>query len=114
MKFEGEGRLLRLFIGEHDRWDGKPLYEAIVLRARAEGMAGATVLRGIEGFGAASRVHTSRLLELSSDLPIVVELVDTEEKIERILPIFDEMVGDGMMTLETVHIVTYRATPKGD
>jgi len=114
VKFEGEGRLLRLFIGEHDRWDGKPLYEAIVLRARAEGMAGATVLRGIEGFGAASRVHTSRLLELSSDLPIVVELVDTEEKIERILPIFDEMVGDGMMTLETVHIVTYRATPKGD
>ena len=114
MKFEGEGRLLRLFIGEHDRWDGKPLYEAIVLRARAEGMAGATVLRGIEGFGAASRVHTSRLLELSSDLPIVVELVDTEDKIERILPIFDEMVGDGMMTLETVHIVTYRATPKND
>lgn len=114
MKFEGEGKLLRLFIGEHDRWDGKPLYEAIVLRARAEGMAGATVLRGIEGFGAASRVHTSRLLELSSDLPIVVELVDTEDKIERILPIFDEMVGDGMMTLETVHIVTYRATPKDD
>jgi hypothetical protein len=77
-------------------------------------MAGATVLRGIEGFGAASRVHTSRLLELSSDLPIVVELVDTEDKIERILPVFDEMVGDGMMTLETVHIVTYRAAPKDD
>ena len=114
MKFEGEGKLLRLFIGEHDRWDGKPLYEAIVLRARAEGMAGATVLRGIEGFGAASRVHTSRLLELSSDLPIVVELVDTEDKIERILPVFDEMVGDGMMPLETVHIVTYRAAPKDD
>lgn len=114
MKFEGEGKLLRLFIGEHDRWDGKPLYEAIVLRARSEGMAGVTVLRGIEGFGAASRVHTSRLLELSSDLPIVVELVDTEEKISGILPVFDEMVGDGMMTLETVHIVTYRATPKTD
>ncbi|MEO8477543.1 MAG: DUF190 domain-containing protein [Actinomycetota bacterium] len=112
MKFEGEGKLLRLFIGEHDRWDGKPLYEAIVMRARAEGMAGATVLRGIEGFGAASRVHTSRLLELSSDLPIVVELVDTEDKIARILPVFDEMVGDGMMTLETVHIVTYRGAPK--
>jgi PII-like signaling protein len=114
VKFEGEGKLLRLFIGEHDRWDGKPLYEAIVLRARSEGMAGVTVLRGIEGFGAASRVHTSRLLELSSDLPIVVELVDTEEKISGILPVFDEMVGDGMMTLETVHIVTYRATPKTD
>lgn len=114
MKIEGEGKLLRLFIGEHDRWDGKPLYEAIVLRARSEGMAGVTVLRGIEGFGAASRVHTSRLLELSSDLPIVVELVDSEDKIEAILPVFDEMVGDGMMTLETVHIVTYRAAPKTD
>jgi PII-like signaling protein len=112
VKIEGEGKLLRLFIGEHDRWDGKPLYEAIVLRARAEGMAGATVLRGIEGFGAASRVHTSRLLELSSDLPIVVELVDTDDKIEHLLPIVDEMVGDGMMTLETVHIVTYRGSPK--
>jgi PII-like signaling protein len=112
VKIEGEGKLLRLFIGEHDRWDGKPLYEAIVLRARAEGMAGATVLRGIEGFGAASRVHTSRLLELSSDLPIVVELVDTHDKIEHLLPIVDEMVGDGMMTLETVHIVTYRGSPK--
>jgi len=112
VKIEGEGKLLRLFIGEHDRWDGKPLYEAIVLRARAEGMAGATVLRGIEGFGAASRVHTSRLLELSSDLPIVVELVDTDDKIEQLLPIVDEMVGDGMMTLETVHIVTYRGSPK--
>jgi len=114
VKIEGEGKLLRLFIGEHDRWDGKPLYEAIVLRARSEGMAGVTVLRGIEGFGAASRVHTSRLLELSSDLPIVVELVDTEDKIERILPVFDEMVGDGMMTLESVHIVTYRAVVKDD
>jgi uncharacterized protein len=112
VKIEGEGKLLRLFIGEHDRWDGAPLYEAIVQRARAEGMAGATVLRGIEGFGAASRVHTSRLLELSSDLPIVVELVDTEDKIARILPVFDEMVGDGMMTLETVHIITYRAAPR--
>jgi PII-like signaling protein len=114
MKLEGEGKLLRLFLGESDRWDGTPLYEAIVQRARAEGMAGATVLRGIEGFGASSRIHTQRLLELSSDLPIVVELVDTQDKIERILPILDEMVGDGMMTVETVHIVTYRATRKGE
>jgi PII-like signaling protein len=114
MKIEGEGKLLRLFLGESDRWDGKPLYEAFVRRARAEGMAGATVLRGIEGFGASSHMHTQRLLELSSDLPIVVELVDTQDKIDRILPILDEMVGDGMMTLETVHIVTYRGTPKGE
>jgi PII-like signaling protein len=114
MKIEGEGKLLRLFLGESDRWHGKPLYEAIVRRARAEGMAGATVLRGIEGFGASSHMHTQRLLELSSDLPIVVELVDTQDKIDRILPILDEMVGDGMMTLETVHIVTYRGTPKGE
>jgi uncharacterized protein len=114
MKIEGEGKLLRLFLGESDRWDGKPLYEAIVRRARAEGMAGATVLRGIEGFGASSHMHTQRLLELSSDLPIVVELVDTQDKIDRILPILDEMVGDGMMTLETVHIVTYRGTPKNE
>jgi len=114
MKIEGEGKLLRLFLGESDHWDGKPLYEAIVQRARAEGMAGATVLRGIEGFGASSHMHTQRLLELSSDLPIVVELVDSQDKIERILPILDEMVGDGMMTLETVHIVTYRGTPKDE
>jgi uncharacterized protein len=114
VKFEGEGRLLRLFVGEHDRWKHKPLYEAIVERARTEGMAGATVLRGIEGFGASSRMHTSRLLELSSDLPIVIEIVDTVEHIERMLPVFDEMVGDGMMTIEDVHVVTYRGTPKAD
>lgn len=83
MKIDGEGKLLRLFLGESDRWEGKPLYEAIVQRARAEGMAGVTVLRGIEGFGASSRMHTQRLLELSSDLPIVVELVDTQDKIDR-------------------------------
>lgn len=83
MKIDGEGKLLRLFLGESDRWEGKPLYEAIVQRARAEGMAGVTVLRGIEGFGASSRMHTQRLLELSSDLPIVIELVDTQDKIDR-------------------------------
>jgi PII-like signaling protein len=112
VKFEGEGKLLRLFIGEHDRWDGKPLYEAIVLRARAEGMAGATVLRGIEGFGASSVLHTSRLLELSSDLPIVVELVDRPEEIDRLLPDLDAMVGEGLITLERVQVRTYRGAPR--
>jgi PII-like signaling protein len=108
MRFEGEGKLLRIFIGESDRFEGKPLYEAIVLRAREEGLAGATVLRGIEGFGASSHIHTSRILRLSEDLPIVIEIADTVENIDRVLPMFDEMVGDGMMTLERVEVLTYR------
>jgi PII-like signaling protein len=112
MKFEGEGKLVRLFMGESDTWHGRPLYEAIVLRAREEGLAGSTVLRGIEGFGASSRMHTSRLLELSSDLPIVVEIVDTEAKIDAILPVLDEMVTDGMITVEKVHVITYRGSPR--
>ena len=109
MKIEGEGKLLRLFIGESDRWHGKPLYQAIVERVRAEGLAGATVVRGIEGFGADSRLHTSRILRLSEDLPVVVEIVDTAEQIERIVPILDEMVGEGLLTLERVQIVAYRS-----
>ena len=110
MKIEGEGKLLRLFIGESDRWHGKPLYQAIVERVRAEGLAGATVVRGIEGFGADSRLHTSRILRLSEDLPVVVEIVDTAEQIERIVPILDEMVGEGLLTLERVQIVAYRSS----
>ena len=109
MRFEGEGKLLRVFIGESDRFEGKPLYRALVERARKEGIAGATVLRGIEGFGASSHLHTSRILRLSEDLPIVVEIVDTPEHIERILPIIDAMVGDGMVTVERVQVLTYRA-----
>jgi len=109
VKIEGEGKLLRLFIGESDRWHGKPLYQAIVERVRAEGLAGATVVRGIEGFGADSRLHTSRILRLSEDLPVVVEIVDTAEQIERIVPILDEMVGEGLLTLERVQIVAYRS-----
>lgn len=109
MKIEEEGKLLRLFVGESDTWHGKPLYRAIVERVREEGLAGATVLRGIEGFGASSVLHTSRLLELSSDLPIVIEIVDTAERIEAVLPIVDEMVGDGLVTLERVQVLTYRA-----
>jgi PII-like signaling protein len=109
MKLEGEGQLLRIFVGESDHWKGKPLYEAIIQLFRESGLAGATVLRGIEGFGASSRVHTTRLLQLSQDLPLVIETVDTTEKIAAIIPQLDEMVTEGMMTLERVHVVTYRA-----
>jgi PII-like signaling protein len=109
-KIEGEGKLLRLFIGESDTWHGKPLYQAIVERVRAEGIAGATVVRGIEGFGADSRIHTSRILRLSEDLPVVIEIVDTAERIEQIVPLLDEMVGEGLMTLERVQIVAYRSS----
>ncbi|MGH2977050.1 MAG: DUF190 domain-containing protein [Gaiellaceae bacterium] len=112
MKLEGEGKLLRLFIGESDTWHGKPLYQAIVERVRREGLAGATVLRGIEGFGADSRLHTSRILHLSEDLPVVIEIVDTPEQIDRVVPILDEMVGEGMLTLERVQIVSYRSSDK--
>ena len=113
MRSEGEGKLLRIFIGESDRFEGKPLYQALVEKARSEGLAGATVLRGIEGFGASSHLHTSRILRLSEDLPVVIEIVDTAETIDRVVPIFDEMIGDGMMTLEKVELVTYRARSKG-
>lgn len=111
MKIEGEGQLLRIFIGESDTWHGKPLFEAIVQRAREEGLAGATVIRGIEGFGATSRLHTSRILRLSEDLPIVVEIVDSAERIEQVLPLLDEMVAEGMVTLEKAHIIAYRGSP---
>jgi PII-like signaling protein len=110
MRLEGEGKLLRLFIGESDTWHGKPLYQAIVERVRAEGLAGATVIRGIEGFGADSHLHTSRILRLSEDLPVVIEIVDTPEQIDRVVPILDEMVGEGMLTLERVQIVSYRSS----
>jgi len=109
MRLEGEGQLVRVFIGDADTWQGKPLYEAIVRRVRDEGLAGATVIRGIEGFGASSHLHSARILRLSEDLPLVVEIVDTEEHIQRILPILDEMIGDGMVTVEKVHVITYRA-----
>jgi PII-like signaling protein len=112
MKLEGEGKLLRIFIGESDTWHGKPLYEAIVQVARSEGLAGATVLRGIEGFGADSRLHTSRILRLSEDLPVVIEIVDTAEKVESVLPKLDEMVGEGMLTIERVHVIAYRGQPR--
>jgi PII-like signaling protein len=109
VKIEGEGQLLRIFIGESDTWHGKPLYEAIVMRAREEGLAGTTVVRGLEGYGASSHVHTTRLLELSSDLPIVIEIVDRQDRIEAFLPALDEMVTEGLVTSEPVHVLVYRA-----
>ncbi len=109
MKLEGDGQLLRIFVGESDRWHGKPLYEAIVERARHDGLAGATGVRGLEGFGAHSRLHTTRILRLSEDLPVVIELVDTAEKIEAFLPGLDEMVSEGLVTLERVRVIAYRA-----
>lgn len=109
MKLEGEGQLLRIFIGESDRWHGTPLYEAIVLKAREAGLAGATVLRGMMGYGAKSRIHTSKVLRLSEDLPIVVELVDRADKIMAFLPALDAMIVDGLVTLEPVQVITYRA-----
>jgi PII-like signaling protein len=109
VKIEGPGLLLRVFCGETDTWHGKPLYEAIVHKLREEGLAGATVLRGIEGFGANSRIHTSRILRLSEDLPVLIEVVDQEERINAILPELDEMIDEGMITLERVQVIAYRA-----
>lgn len=109
MRLTGQGTLLRIYIGESDTWHGRPLYQAIVRRLREEGLAGATVIRAIEGFGAKSHLHTSRLLRLSEDLPLLVEVVDTAENIERALPMLDEMIEDGLVTLEKVQVVTYRA-----
>lgn len=107
------GVLLRIFIGESDHWHGsKPLYEAIVLKARELHLAGATVLRGPMGFGANSHVHTTKILRLSQDLPIVIEIVDSKEKIDAFLPHIDQMVQEGMVTLENVRVIHYRANNK--
>ena len=113
MKLEGTGTLLRIFVGESDQWHGKPLFESIVLAARKHGLAGATVLRGPMGFGASSIIHSAKIVRLSSDLPIVVEIVDTEAKIHDFLPILDEMVTEGMITLETVQVLRYRGRERG-
>lgn len=109
MTLPRDGQLLRVFIGESDRWGGLPLYEAIVQEARKRGLAGATVLRGTEGFGAHSRIHTTRILRLSQDLPVIVEIVDTEEKIQAFLPVLDEMVQEGLATVEKATVLFYRA-----
>lgn len=109
MKIPSDGKLLRIFIGEQDKWQGQPLYEAIVHLAKKEGLAGATAVKGFLGFGAKSHLHTTKLLRLSEDLPIVIEIVDSEEKITRFLPHLDEMVKEGLVTLEKVNVILYRA-----
>ena len=109
MKIPAEGKLLRIFIGEADKWQGQPLYEAIVHLAKKEGMAGATAIKGFMGFGCKSHMHTAKLLRLSEDLPIIVEIVDSDEKINKFLPHLDQMVKEGLITLEKVNVVMYRA-----
>ncbi len=106
-----EGKLLRIFVGEQDKWHGQPLHEAIVHAARKQGLAGATCLKGFLGYGAKSHLHTAKLLRLSEDLPIVIEIVDSEEKIRQFLPQLDSMIQDGLVTLEKVEVLIYRAPP---
>ena len=108
MTLPSNGKLLRIFVGESDKHEGQPLYEWIVRRAKEEGLAGATVLRGLLGFGAHSRIHTAKILRLSSDLPIVVEVVDTAQKVESFLPLIDAAVTEGLATVESVEVRFYR------
>ncbi len=108
MKLPEEGALLRIFIGETDSYKGKPLYEQIVLKARELNLAGATVVRGIMGFGADSRMHAAKILRLSEDLPVIIEIVDTEEKLQKLQPFLDETVEEGLITLEKVKVIKYR------
>jgi len=109
MKLPEDGYLLRVFIGESDRYRGQALYEAIVHKARELHLAGATVLRGPMGFGAHSRLHTAKILRLSEDLPIVIEIVDRKERIDTLMPFIDEVVNEGLVTLERVQVIKYRA-----
>ncbi|HWF19829.1 MAG TPA: DUF190 domain-containing protein [Verrucomicrobiae bacterium] len=109
MQIPQQAMLLRILIGESDRWQHQPLYEAIVLKAREAHLAGATVLRGPMGFGKSSRLHTAKILRLSMDLPLVIEIVDSEEKIRAFLPALDSMIGGGLVTLEKVEVVHYRS-----
>ena len=107
-RFKGDRTLMRILIGESDKYHGKPLYEALLERFRKKGLAGATVLRGVAGFGAGSVVHTEKVLRLSLDLPIVIEVVETEEAIQSILPDLDEIIGGGLITLERARVIMYR------
>jgi hypothetical protein len=107
-RFKGERTLMRIFIGESDKYQGRPLYEALLDRLRERGLAGATVLRGIAGFGASSAIHSERILRLSLDLPIIIEVVETEEAIESVLPDLDAMIGGGLITLERARVIMYR------
>jgi Uncharacterized conserved protein len=107
VRIEGQAKLLRIYIGETDRWHGQPLYMAILLKAREMGLAGGTVFRGIAGYGANSVIHTANILRLSEDLPVVIEIVDTDEKIQAFLPVLDEMVKEGLILLREVEVVKY-------
>lgn len=109
MNLQEDGVLLRIFVGETDLHHGKPLYEQIVLKARELGIAGATVLRGIMGYGAASRIHTAKMLRLSEDLPVVIEIVDTDEKTNSLLPFLDDVVKDGLVTMEKIRVLKYKS-----
>lgn len=112
-KITGKAKRLRIYIGESDRWKGKSLFHAIVLKAKELDMAGATVSRGLMGYGANSRIHTAKIVELSSDLPIVVEIIDSEEYIAKLLPYLDEMVQQGLVTSEDIDVIKYdQKTPK--
>src|ERR1700744_6220134 len=108
-KFEGERTLMRIFTGESDKWKGRPLHHALVEMLRKEGFAGATMLRGVAGFGGSSVMHTDKLLQMSQDLPIVLEVIESSEKIEKILPRIDEMMSGGIVTLEKVRVLVHRA-----
>jgi PII-like signaling protein len=108
MKIEGEAKLLTIYIGEHDHYRHRPLYQVIVETLREKGVAGATVLRGIEGYGKRSRIHTASILRLSEDLPIVIQVIDNEERIRSILPAIDEMVPGGLVTLQAIDVMIYR------
>ncbi len=108
-RFEGERTLMRIHIGESDRWHGKPLYEAIIELLRRDNFSGATVLRGVGGYGSSSIYHTEKILRLSQDLPIVIEVIEYTERIETILPRLDEMIGGGLVTLEKVRVILYRS-----
>ena len=107
-RFKGERTLMRIFIGESDKYHGRPLYEVLLERLREKGFAGATVLRGVAGFGASSTVHTEKILRLSLDLPLIVEVVETEEAIQAVLPDLDDMIGGGLITLERARVIMYR------
>jgi len=111
MKLEGEAKLLRVFVGESDRWHGRPMHEVIIAEARRLGLAGASVFKGFEGFGAHSRIHSTKILQLAEDLPVLVEIVDTEEKIRMFIPVLDQMIQEGLITMEKVEVIRY--LPKG-
>ncbi len=113
MRSEGEAQRMRIYLDENDQWHGRALYAALVERCRAAGIAGATVLRGIEGYGSHGRVHTARILQLSERLPVIVEIIDAPERLRALDPILDEMVVEGLVTLETLRVIRYGPVPGG-